>query len=48
VVNRRGEQVVAGRSVMALQVAGLARGSYLVRMYNDKGELLNSQTFIKQ
>jgi hypothetical protein len=48
VINKRSEQLVAGRTLIPLPVVKLSSGSYMMRIYNDKGELMNSQTFIKQ
>jgi len=48
IVSASTEQVNAGRTTLRLQAGKLAAGSYLIRIRNEKGEVVNAQNFMKQ
>jgi hypothetical protein len=48
VVSRTYEQANAGKSLIYLNVGKLISGNYLVRIRDEKGVIVHSQTFIKR
>ncbi len=47
-VQRRTQQVSAGANLLTLETASLANGNYLLRLKNESGIVIHSQTLIKQ
>ena len=47
-LSARSEQLQWGKTQLNLEVGGLKNGSYLVRIRDENGALLNAQTFIKK
>ncbi len=46
-VQTQNEQLIIGQSQVLLRLSNLSNGSYLIRVRDEKGNLLNSQSYIK-
>ena len=48
VVKRGNELIGVGKSQIRIPVANLIGGNYMVRILNEKGEVVHTQSFVKQ